>query len=83
MNFVFSAKASREFKKLDRTAQIRIFATLKRYTQKESPLRFAEKLTDRRFGAWRFRVGDYRLLCDIENQTIVIVKVGHRRDIYR
>ncbi len=83
MKIVFSAKANRELKKLDRVIQIRIAETLHRYTTDSNPLRFADKLTDARFGTLRFRIGDYRLLCDIYGQTIIVVKVGHRKDIYR
>ena len=35
--------------------------------------------------AWRYRVGDYRLVCDIQeaSRTVAVVRVGHRREIYR
>ena len=36
-------------------------------------------------GLWRYRVGDYRLICRIEDRavTILVLEVGHRREIYR
>ena len=41
-------------------------------------------LVGNRRGQWRYRVGDYRLICDIQEQRVVILvlKVEHRRDIY-
>jgi mRNA interferase RelE/StbE len=34
---------------------------------------------------WRYRVGDYRIICDIQDQKLVVlvVEIGHRREIYR
>jgi mRNA interferase RelE/StbE len=36
-------------------------------------------------GLWRYRVGDYRLICDIQDQkiTILALELGHRKDVYR
>jgi mRNA interferase RelE/StbE len=36
-------------------------------------------------GLWRYRVGDYRLICDIQDQkiTILVLELGHRKDVYR
>ncbi len=49
----------------------------------EDPLSYAVKLKDSRLGTYRFRIGDYRVIFDIEDDEIVILRVGHRRDIYR
>ncbi len=43
----------------------------------------AEKLTDFAFGTYKFRIGDYRIIFDIEDKDIVILRVGHRREIYK
>ena len=56
---------------------------LKFYSLQENPLRFADKLKDYRFGNYRFRIGDYRVLFDVEDKKIIILKVGHRSDIYK
>ncbi len=42
-------------------------------------------LSGTRLGAyWKYRVGDFRIICDIQDQTvkILVVKVGHRSDVY-
>lgn len=61
----------------------RILKKFKYCSFQENLLRFAEKLKDQRFGEYRFRIGDYKTLFDIENHKIIILKVGHRKEIYR
>lgn len=48
------------------------------------PRRFGKALTANRSGQWRYRIGDYRLIAEIEDEKvlILIVKIGHRRDVY-
>lgn len=82
-NFELKSKAAREIEKLSPQVRKRILRKLKFYSSRENPLRFAEKLKDRRFGEYRFRIGDYRVLFDVENHKIIILKVGDRKDIYK
>jgi mRNA interferase RelE/StbE len=49
----------------------------------EDPLIHAEKLIDSRFGTYRFRVGAYRVIFDLEGNDLVVLRVGHRKEIYR
>jgi mRNA interferase RelE/StbE len=79
--FVYTQKAERDIKKLEPNIKERIDNALLRYS--EQPLRFAEKLSDPILGEYRFRIGDYRVIFDIEGSEIVILRVGHRREIYR
>ena len=46
-------------------------------------MKYASKLTDPSLGTYRFRIGDYRVIFDIEGEEIVVLRVGHRKDIYR
>jgi len=46
-------------------------------------LKYAQKLSDPRLGTYRFRVGEYRVIFDVEGSDIVILRVGHRKEIYR
>jgi mRNA interferase RelE/StbE len=78
---VYTKRAVRDFKKLDQQSLSRIKRALERYV--EDPLRYAEALTSPELGTYRFRIGDYRLIFDIEGDEIVILRVGHRREIYR
>jgi len=78
---VYTRRAVKDIQKLDVDNKERIEKTLLRYRQ--NPLVYAEKLTDAQLGTYRFRVGDYRVVFDVENNEIVILRVGHRRDIYK
>jgi len=82
LNFELKTKAAKEIEKLSSETRQRILEKLKFYAQQEDPLRFAERIKDHRFGDYRFRIGDYRIIFDINGKTIMILKVGHRRDIY-
>ncbi len=77
---VYTLRAERDIKKLESKIKDRIGKTLLRYS--EEPLEFAEKLSDSILGEYRFRIGDYRVIFDIEGKEIVVLRVGHRREIY-
>ncbi len=49
----------------------------------EATLRYTERLIDSSLGSYRFRIGDYRVIFDIDKDKIVVLRVGHRREIYR
>ena len=79
----FTPRASKEFFKLDPVIQERIISKLDYYCSTEFPTWFARHLTDNTLGQYRFRVGDYRIICDIDEDGIRVVRIGHRRDIYK
>ena len=83
MNIEFSDHAKKEWNKLPLVDQKRLGRKLKFFSSHAAPLLFAKPLKHSQFGQYRFRIGDYRLLFDIHTDTIYIVKVGHRRDVYR
>jgi mRNA interferase RelE/StbE len=78
---VFSPKARKQLLKLQREDQKRILKALKRIRIR--PEAYLTKLVNE--SAYKFRVGDYRILIDIiENKLILLViKVGHRKSIYK
>lgn len=83
MNYSFKSASLRQLEKLPKTVQKRIIKKLDFYCASPSPLKFAEHLVDKRLGSYRFRIGEYRLVFDVENKEIIILLVGHRREIYR
>jgi mRNA interferase RelE/StbE len=83
MKIIFKESGAKSLKKLDFSIRLRILEKLRFYASQENPLQFAERLKDKRFGEWRFRIGDYRVLFDLKNNKIIILKVGHRKDIYK
>ena len=78
---VYTQRAIKDIQGLETNIKKRIGKTLKRY--EGDPLNFAEKLTNLRLGKYRFRMGDFRAIFDIEGEEIVILRGGHRKDIYR
>lgn len=82
MKIIFSISAFRQLSKLNKDAQKRINDKLSFYVSQNDPLDFAERLTDYQFGGWRYRVGDYRIIFDVEKEKIFILKIGHRKNIY-
>lgn len=75
--------AERDFKKLDRTVQRRVLASLELLA--ETPLPLGVKRLVGLEATYRIRLGDYRLLYRLEEATVVVVviKIAHRREVYR
>lgn len=78
---VFTKRSVADLEKLDDSSKRRILRKLKEYAS--SPFDFAHKLSDPRIGTYRFRVGDFRVIFDVDGNSIIILRVGNRRDIYR
>ena len=75
----------KEFKKLDKYTQQMIKSWIGKNLQNcENPRAHGKGLTANKSGQWRYRIGDYRLLCLIQDQELIILAltVGYRRDIY-
>ena len=72
---ISTRRAVRDIERLDPKTKDRIGKTLMRY--EKDPVRHAERLTQSDLGSYRFRIGDY------EGQEIVVLRVGHRREIYK
>lgn len=70
----------KNLEKLDKQTKKRVSEAL--HILKNDPYR-GKKLTNKEFGIWRFRVGDYRIRYDIEKNSIVLYLVQHRKDIYK
>jgi mRNA interferase RelE/StbE len=75
-----------QLKKFDRSVQRRIVDYMdQRIALGDNPRSHGHALTGRLSNLWRYRVGDYRIVCRIEDERLVVlvVGIGHRRDIYR
>ena len=82
----YSSNARKFIKKLDQYTK----ALLKNWINKNlegctNPFQHGKPLTADKKGLWRYRVGDYRLICDVQQDKviIIIVEIGHRRDSYK
>ncbi|MEX1117971.1 MAG: type II toxin-antitoxin system RelE/ParE family toxin [Terrimicrobiaceae bacterium] len=81
----FDGRALKELKKLGHSAHRDIIAYLdERVAGDADPRRFGKGLKADLAGLWRYRVGDYRILCQIKDREllVLVVAVGHRRDVY-
>ena len=81
-----TVRFDQEFKKLDKYTQQMIKSWIGKNLQNcENPRTHGKGLTANKSGQWRYRIGDYRLLCLIQDQELIILAltVGHRRDFYR
>ena len=77
--------ARKELRLLGHTEQQRIIRYLReRITTTEDPRRFGKALTGDKAGLWRYRIGDHRIVCRIEEDRfiVLILAVGHRKKIY-
>ena len=79
-------RAVKELKKLDKHTAALILGWVRKHLEGcEEPRAFGKGLTANRSGKWRYRIGDYRLICDIEDNRllILILDVGHRSEVYK
>lgn len=83
MEYFFKARALKQLQKLPKDVQSRIVDKMDFFCYQDDPLRYAEPLVRSELGQYRFRVGDYRIIADLESDGLIILLVGHRRDIYR
>lgn len=81
-----SETAKRQLKKLDRTTAQSLLRYLNRLLlEVESPRQRGKGLTANLTGLWRYRVGDYRVICDIQDDELVVLvlQVSHRSKAYQ
>ena len=82
----FESNAQKTLKKMDRyQAQIILSWIKKNLVDTENPRQHGKGLVANHSGEWRYRIGDYRLIADINDDTItiLILGIGHRKDIYK
>lgn len=82
----FVPAAAKELKKLDRQVSARIVKTLEeRIALLDDPRTIGSALVGEHAGYWRWRIGDYRVVAQIKDEriTVLVVRVAHRREVYR
>ena len=82
----YSERALRELKKMNKYTRQMIYSWIdKNLNGCEDPRQRGKGLTANRSGQWRYRIGDYRLICQIQDAQLVILalSVGHRSTIYK
>ena len=82
----FDPRALKELEKLDRMAQRRIVNFLQeRVLRRADPRDLGKAMTGDQAGLWRYRIGDYRLVCRIDDEAelMLVLRVAHRKEAYR
>ncbi|WP_288985700.1 type II toxin-antitoxin system RelE/ParE family toxin [uncultured Treponema sp.] len=85
MNIEFSPLAEKQFLKLDKQIQRQIQKFVLQLKNLENPRSRGKALVGNLSHLWRYRVADYRLICDIQDEKILvtILRIGHRKEIYK
>ena len=82
----YTPQALKELKKLDKQTRALIIGWIERnLVGCENPRQHGKGLTANRSGQWRYRIGDYRVIAEIQDNKVVIMvlSVGHRSEIYK
>ena len=82
---VFTDRAKKQLKKLDKHISSLIIGWLEKNIEGgENPRQHGKWLVENKSGEWRYRIGDYRVICEIQNEKIIVLvlEIGYRRNIY-
>ncbi len=78
---IITRRASDDLDSIESNTKKRIGEKLKEYAA--NPHLYSRKLKHSEIGTFRFQIGDYRVIFDIEDDKLIILRVGHRKDIYK
>lgn len=81
--FVFTKSAAKDIAALDTPVRKRLHAKLLHFSTVEDIFDVAKRLTDTGIGSYRLRVGNYRIIFDVDGDAIVVLRVQHRSEVYR
>lgn len=82
----YSKEIIKEFKKLDKVTQILIIKWIEKHLLLcDNPKSMGKLLVRSKKGLWQYRIGNYRLICIIEEKELIVIAlaIGHRKDIYK
>ena len=84
MKVVLNKKAQKQFDKLASVAQKRVAELFDEIESLSNPRSKGRALVGGLSGLWRYRVGDYRVVCDIADDEMIIyaIKIAHRKEVY-
>ena len=84
--FEYTNNTARDLRQMDQQVSKRILKKMDFFSKQEDPMKFAKKLKDFSLGEYRFRIGDYRVLFDLDDQKklkiLMILSIKHRREAY-
>ncbi len=82
---LFTDRARKQLKKLDKYTAALIIGWLEKNIEGcENPRQHGKGLVENKSGQWRYRIGDYRVICEIKEKEVIILvlEIGHRKEIY-
>ncbi len=81
---IYSDAATKQIERMDKPLQKRVITFVDKIEAAINP-RFSGKALKGNDKEWRYRVGDYRLICEIKDAELIVwmVKIGHRKEVYR
>lgn len=82
---LFTERAKKQLKKLDKHIVALIIGWLEKNIEGcDNPRAHGKGLVENKSGQWRYRIGDYRVMCEIQDREVVVLvlEIGHRREIY-
>jgi mRNA interferase RelE/StbE len=77
-----SDKAIKDLKKLDKVVQKRIVKKIKFFMNEADPLQFSKTLVNSKDGDYRWRIGNFRVVFDVDGNKIKLLRIQHRKDVY-
>ena len=85
MTLIYSKKTLKQLKKIDISISNRIITYMENIAKLKNPREHGKRLSGQLSSFWRYRVGDYRILCDISDDelTVLVVDIAHRKEVYR
>lgn len=80
---VITGRARKDIDTLEPLLKKRLGKKLLQISALDDIYSLAKRLVNNEIGDYRIRIGDYRVLCDIDNKSLVILRVQHRKEVYR
>lgn len=81
--FVFTKTAARDINALDGVIRKKLYKKLKQYASLKDIASASKRLTNHILGTYRIRIGNYRLIFDLDGSIVVVLRLQHRKDVYR
>ena len=82
-HIIITKQAKRDIDGLENVVKNRLGKKLKQVSQLEDVKPVLRQLVNDKIGSYRLRIGDYRVLLDLDGKNIVILRIIHRKDVYR
>ncbi len=85
MRLIIEKKAKKQLQKLDSSVRQRVSKFFDELETLENPRSKGEALVGNLGGLWRYRVGDYRIICEINDNELLIyaIHIAHRKEVYQ